>query len=240
MTRFRICDVETLAHERASEWLEPMGPDPKLLEPIEPDSRLKDPVKVEANLADVERRRLARVGEIEASILERAAERDERLALDVDCNRIVCLGYKDLDGGDPTVDICKDEDAEAAALDKFWFSHSQYYTRLVTFYGLSFDLPVLMRRSLYLGVKYPTLNIDRYRTNHIDICQKLSFNGALKPRSLKFYCKRFGIQTGDPFDGADVAQMVKEGRWDDIAAHCIADIGATHAIAERLGLLEAA
>lgn len=257
LIRFRVTDIETVGHERASEWLDPVGCDPALLEPILPDSRLKDPVKVAANLEEVARRIAARPAEIEASILARTAERDERLALDLDCNRIVCLGWVDVGAGDPVVELCHDEAEEKEALRRFWQSwsemqqrlareqgnmhpHDRYEASLVTFFGLNFDMPCLMRRSLYLGVKYPTLNVDRYRTNHIDIFQKLSFNGAVKPRSLKFYCKRFGIQTGDPFDGGDVAQMVKEGHWEDIASHCIADIGATHALAERLGLLEAA
>lgn len=212
MTRFRIIDVETIGHPDAGQWLDP----------VKPDARCKKP---EA---------------IAASIEEKTAERNERLGLDPDCNRIVCLGYKDTDSGDPIVQVCKDEDMEAAALMDFWASYRGADTKLVTFYGLGFDLPVLMRRSLYLGVKYPPLNVDRYRTPHIDICQKLSFNGVMKTHSLKFYCRRFGIQTNDPFDGAQVAQLVADGRWDDVRDHCIADVGATHQLAIRLGLLEAA
>lgn len=209
MSRFRILDVETIAHPDAHLWVDP----------VRPDSRLKDPAK------------------IAESIKEKTAERDERLALDIDCNRIVCLGYKDTDGDDPIVDICQDELAEALALTRFWNSYREKDTKLVTFYGLGFDLPVIMRRSLYLGVKYPTLNIDRFRTTHIDICQKLSFNGVMKTHSLKFYCRRFGIETNDPFDGAQVAELVKAGLWDDVAYHCTADIGATHQLALKLGLL---
>lgn len=212
MTRFRICDVETIAHPDAKLWLDA----------AKPDARCKKP---EA---------------IAASIAEKTAERDERLALDIDCNRIVCIGYKDTDGGDPIVEICKDEAVEKTALLQFWDSYRAAETKLVTFFGLGFDLPVLMRRSLYLGVKFPPLSIDKYRTQHIDICAKLSFNGVVKPHGLKFYCRRFGIQTNDPFDGSQVAELVAAGRWDDVRDHCTADVGATHQLAIKLGLLEAA
>lgn len=211
--KFIICDVETIAHEDAASWQEP----------IKPAANLKDPAKVAASIA------------------ERTAERDEKLGLDPDCNRIVALGYVVVGSNDPVCLICRDEAAEAAALTQFWAEYAapvgQQETRLVTYFGHGFDAPVLMRRSLLLSVKYPALNIDRYRSPHLDLCHILSFNGALKPKSLKFYAKRFGLTTLDKVDGADVAKLAAAGDWDAIRDHCLSDIGLTHALANRLGLL---
>jgi hypothetical protein len=248
--RYRVTDIETTLHPGVADWLEPCEPDPKLLEPIEPDSRLKDPVKVAANLADVERRRAARPAEIAASILERTAERNEKCSLDPDCCRIVALGYHDIGHADPTVYLMRDEFEEREQLKLFWASWKEIDRQawhdggngaaLVTFNGLRFDLPILMRRSMYLDVPHPVLNLDRYRTPHIDLWQRLSFNGAISAHSLSFYGKRLGMGTLDKVHGSDIAQLVREERWQEIHDHCLSDIGLTHALANRLGLLKLA
>jgi DNA polymerase elongation subunit (family B) len=212
--RYLILDIETLPHPDANQWLEP----------VTAAANLKDPVKVAASIA------------------ERQAERDDKLGLDPDCCVACAIGWHVVGGDDPTVIVCQNEYQEVGALrelaDAYAAPQGQQETRIVTFYGRQFDLPVLMRRAMYLGVKFPALNLDRYRSPHIDVWDALTYNGALRTaHSLKFYCKRLGIQTGDMFDGSQVAQLAKEGRWDDIKTHCIADLGATHALANRLGLL---
>lgn len=214
MPKYLILDIETLPHPDAAQWLPP----------VLPAGNLVDPVK------------------ISKSIEERTAERDDKLGLDPDCCQICAVGWHVVGGDDPTVDICQNEAQEAAALtrlaDAYAAPMGQQETRIVTFYGRQFDLPVLMRRAMYLGVKFPKINLDRWKSPHIDVWDALTFGGALRTaHSLQFYCKRLGIATGDPFNGAQVSQLAKEGRWDDIRAHCIADIGATHALANRLGLL---
>lgn len=201
-------------------------PDPKALEcfgPVRPKANLKDAAKIAADIA------------------EKEADRADKMGLDPDACRIVALGWVVVGGGDPLCDICVNEDEEREALDVFWKSYfygSAHTPRLLTFNGFKFDLPVLMRRSMYLGVKYPTLNIDRYRSPHVDIWQKLSFNGAISAHSLAFYAKRLGIGTLDKVDGADVAKLAAAGEWDAIRDHCLSDVGLTHALANRLGLLE--
>jgi predicted PolB exonuclease-like 3'-5' exonuclease len=208
--KYRIVDLETIAHPDAGNWLEP----------VEPDARLVDPVK------------------IKASIESKTADRNEKLGLDPDCCRMVALGYVDVGTGDPVVDLCHDEDQETDVLRRFWASYRQHETTLVTFYGFLFDLPVLMRRSLYLGVPYPPLSIDKYRSKHIDVWQKLSWNGAIKAHGLAFYAKRFGIGTLDKVDGADVARLWAAGQYEVVRDHCLSDVGLTHALANKLKLLE--
>jgi hypothetical protein len=46
-----------------------------------------------------------------------------------------------------------------------------------------------------------------------------------------------GFTTLDKVDGKDVAALAKAGNWDAIRDHCLSDVGLTHAVAERLGLL---
>jgi len=207
--RYRILDLETVPHHQ---WAEP----------VKPDSRLKDPVK------------------IEASIKEKTEEQADAFGLDPDCCRIVALGFHDVGYGDPTCYLMRDEFEERHHLRMFWESYRQQYTKFVTFNGTRFDLPVLVMRSLYLDVPYPELNFaPAWKSDHLDLYEKLSLNGARKSvHSLKFYAKRMGFTTLDKVDGSQIAQLAKEEKWQAIEAHCLSDIGLTHALANRLGLLK--
>jgi uncharacterized protein YprB with RNaseH-like and TPR domain len=240
--RYLILDLETLPHPNAGEWLEPVGCDPALLEPILPNTRLKTPALVEANLEEVARKIAARPAEIEASIKERTAARDAELGLDPDCNMIAAVGYFVVGNKEPFCDVTfGEEKIEGDALEHLWweFNKNPHDTRFVSFYGRSFDLPVLMRRSMYLGIKHPELNLDRWKSPHIDVWDKLTYGGALrKARSLAFYGKRMGFSTLDKVDGKDVAKLAKSGDWEAIKQHCLSDVGLTHALANRLGLLK--
>jgi predicted PolB exonuclease-like 3'-5' exonuclease len=240
--RSRLLDLETISHPDADQWLDPVECDPKLLEPIEPDSRLKDPAKVAANLADVERRRAERPAEIAASIAERTLERNERLGLDPDCNRIVALGFHDLGAGDPTVYLCSTEYEEREQLKMFWETYAKQETRLIGYNSFRFDLPVLVMRSLYLSVQHPVITFAPAWKSwpHVDLYEKLSLNGARDRRDVKglrFYAKRFGLPIYDDITGADVAAMVAAGQWDKVHNHCLFDLDLTRALAERLGVL---
>ncbi len=212
--RHLILDIETLPHPDAPQWLGP----------VTAAANLKDPAK------------------IAASIAERTAERDEKLGLDPDCCQICAIGWHVVGGDDPTVDVCQDETQEAAALARFAAAYAapqgQQETRIVTFFGRQFDIPILRRRACYLSVKFPEINLDRYRSPHIDVWDALTFNGALRTaHSLSFYARRMGLTTLDKVDGKDVAALAKAGNWDAIRDHCLSDVGLTHAVAERLGLL---
>lgn len=211
-----ILDLETCALANAGDFVEP----------VEPDARLKDPVK------------------IAESIKEKTAERDGKLGLDPDLCRIVALGYHKVGHGDPFCHLFQDEQEEKAGLMLFWDAYrsanGQQDNRLVTFYGHNFDLPVLMRRSLYLGVKAPALNLDRFKSPHIDLWQKLAYGYPPKAHSLQFYKKRFNLPIHDDVDGADIAALVKDGSveaWSKIERHCMADVETTHALANKLGVL---
>ena len=129
-------------------------------------ANLKDPAKIEADLA-----------EKTAALLEKAA-------LDPDLCRIVAAGW-DCDGQAESA-VCEDAAHERDLLDRFW--KQSVGATLVGFNCLSFDLPVLLRRSLYLGVRAPLFSLDKYRPGSIvDLMQRLAYQGTLTYRSLDFY-----------------------------------------------------
>ena len=186
------------------------------LPPPKPRANLKDPAKIEADIR-----------EKTASLLDRAA-------LDPDLCRIVAGGW-DCDGTAESA-VCVDVDEERRLLERFW-RQSQGAT-LVGFNCLSFDLPVLLRRSLYLGVRAPYFSLNKYRPGSIiDLMQVLAYQGTLTYRSLGFYCTRFGVEVRDAVAGADIGALVAAGEWSQVHDHVRADVVKTTALARRIGVL---
>ena len=181
-----------------------------------PRANLKDPTKIEADIQ-----------EKTASLLDRAA-------LDPDLCRIVAAGW-DCDGTAESA-VCTDAEEERRLLERFW-RQSQGAT-LVGFNCLSFDLPVLLRRSLYLGVRAPYFSLNKYRPGSIvDLMQVLAYQGTLTYRSLGFYCTRFGVEVRDAVAGADIGALVAAGEWSQVHDHVRADVAKTTALARRIGVL---
>lgn len=201
-----VLDIETLASPEAAQWL--------------------DPVKAPANYKDETK--------IAAYCAEKFAERVATAALEADLCEVIAVGLLEpASESRPTV-VTRADLNEAAMLALLW--HRVGQRPIIGFNSLSFDLPVLIRRSQLLGVPYPSLNLDRYRTPHIDLLERLSFNGKLTYRSLGFYTRRFALDVpADPHRGADIAALVAAEDWPAIAAHCRADVLATAALATRLG-----
>lgn len=211
MRRLRVLDLETISNPKAADWLEP----------VKPDARYTKPES------------------IAASIAEKTAERNAKLALDWDCCRIVALGWVDVGSNDPWCEVCETEEEEASALTFFWKTYRERDTALVTFNGLKFDLPVLLTRSVDLGVKHPPLNLNRFKTPHIDVLQYLTRDGARQfPHGLGFYARKYGFTTLDKVNGSDVAALYAAGEFDKIREHCLSDVGLCHAVANKFGLLE--
>lgn len=208
-----IVDVECVGIDTASDYLEP----------VEAPSNYKDPQK------------------IAEYIKEATAKAIDRCGLDPDLCRIVALGSGESDGGDHVI-ICRDEEMEAAALAAFWkrVTLPSGVRSLVSFNGFGYDLPVLMRRSQLLGVSHPVISLDKYRSTHIDLMQKLTWNGAIKAHKLSFYASRFGWPTVDSVDGSQIAELVKAGDWAAVESHCLNDLAQTRFIAQKLKLIPSA
>jgi hypothetical protein len=186
------------------------------LEAAEAPAHYKDPLKI-------------------AAYVEQAnADALDKCGLDVDLCRLVAIGTRREDEDTPCVWLAADDAGERDMLQRFWQLTADRH--LVGFNCLGFDLPVLLRRSLYLGVPTPHLQIDRFKHPQVtDLMDELSFGGKLKFRGLSFFCRRFGIDVPDPLTGAGIAAAVAEGRWTDVDAHVSADVQKTAQLAARLG-----
>lgn len=204
-----VFDIETAPIPNAAEYVE---------EPSAP-ANYKDPEKIAAYIADAKANAIG------------------KCALDPDLARIVAIGWRLEFEGDVRVALCQTIGQEYDALQRFW-NDVREYVGLVGFHCLSFDLPVLLRRSLYLNVAAPDIALDKYRHPRVtDLQQVLSFNGTHKYHSLAFYAKRFGFDTDvpDAIDGASIPALVEAGDWDAVKAHVTADVTRTAMLAARLG-----
>lgn len=191
-----------------------------LTDPIEAPSNYKDPAKIAAWIDEKRAKQIADAG------------------LDLDLCEVVAIAIQF--PSESYVQTRADW-SEVDMLDGFWrFTRTiqREGGNLVGFNCLSFDLPVLLRRSLYLGVPVPSIALDKYRHEGVvDLAHELTFGGRMTWRSLAFYCRRFGIPHDDSVKGEDIAGLVAKGEWDQVAAHCKADAWSTAQLAVRCGFI---
>lgn len=210
-----VFDVETAGLPNATDYLDP----------VQPDSRLVDPVKIAKSIQDKEEERL------------------EKLGLDWNVGRIVALGWtKD---GTPQTATFKTEDEERLGITGFWAAYKnedKHGPRLCGFAAYGFDIPYLIQRSRYLGVTVPPVDRRKYDNRDlVDLFQLLTFDNAqatsAMSRSLKSFCRRFGIPVDDDVSGKDIAALIAADNWAAVEAHCASDVQATYALAKRMGVL---
>ena len=187
---------------------------------MKPNKNLKDPVKIAENLV----------------------EKWGALALNPNYADLLRLGILRMDERDPAKDIiiitpCATDEDRKDALRYFWDLWSLYrIEETISFNGLRYDLPVLIRQSQLLGVPHPTLNLSPYHSGHIDLYQRLTWNGQVDGLSLQSYCRLFGRpeETGEDGTGAEVAAWAAAGEWDKVTAHCTEDLRRTAWLARRI------
>lgn len=175
-------------------------------------------------------------------VTEETARRIEKAAVDIDLARIVATGLWASDDDGPQVWTGDTEDSERFQLETFWSAYRDIVTErggvLVCYNGLSFDLPLAVRRSQLLGIPYEMPNLYKYKSHPvIDVANELTFYGAKPMRSQAFYCKRFGIDVPDDTSGADMPRFIAAGDWAAVRRHNLADLQRTQALAYRLGFI---
>ena len=164
----------------------------------------------------------------------------DRCSLDPDLCRIVAIGSMVAGGGIQST-VATTELEERDMLQAFWRQITSDAI-LVGYNILQFDIPVLMRRSLYLGLKsVPQFTLNKFNpSRHItDLMLLLSMNGLIKYRSLMWYAKRFQCAVPDQaIDGAMISHLVDAGAWDQVSQHVEDDVSLTAQLAIKLGVLQ--
>ena len=219
-----VFDIETVSHDCVTDFIQKPN-----LDLITAAKNLKDPVKIAES---IETRKQEAIAEHLTAL--------SRAALDWNLSRIVAIGWQTDQMDEPICVVCQNEAFEAVALATFWGDAKR--RQLVGFNARGFDVPTLIQRSRLLNVPFPKVSLNRYgRGDVTDIRDVLTFDDAryeaVMPRSLKAFCKRFGIENQDETSGADIAAMVAAGDWQGVTDHCLSDVRLTVRLAQRIGVL---
>jgi len=194
--------------------------------PIPDAEQFFDPIKAPANYRDPSK--------IAEYVAEKEAEQIERAGLDVDLCQVTGVGIMDSTGLVSIKTLRAYTEAELLE----WVDSQLLGRHAVSYNGLKFDWPVLMRRAVYLEVPFQDINLDRYRTKHVDVMAKITHNGALPARSLRFYVNRFGwLDIDKPLSGAEEAKVLETQDWDGLQHSIFHDVTACYRLAHRFRLI---
>lgn len=237
-----VFDIETTAIDGAADFV----PDPEPIpypdmDAIQAARNLKDPVKIADDLA---RRKADAIRDHGEKIDKSWQVYNEKLAkasLDFNLARIVAIGYQQ--NGMTVATTCGNEAEERRALAAFWIQTARQ--PLLGFRVRTFDAPMLMSRSRFLGVPYAPFDLGRYSRSDrlVDIWDVLTFGLSdydttqVMPRKLKSYAKRYGLHVADEVKGEDIGALVAAGEWSKVIAHVTSDVELTADLARKLGLL---
>jgi DNA polymerase elongation subunit (family B) len=159
-------------------------------------------------------------------------ELERYMALRPEFGHVICIGMGhdargrgDLETKALTARAIGDE---RQILEAFWeVVRSARDWRFVTYNGLAFDLPYLVRRSIYLGVAPSTgLPLRPYAPDtHFDVMRVLSNWERADVVRLDVVAELLGLQKSPPgMEGSQVLGLWRAGRIDDIEAYCLGDV----------------
>ena len=117
------------------------------------------------------------------------------------------------------------ENPEAQLLQAIW-DEIETVDRIVTFNGWSFDLPLLLRRSWYLGIAPSKfISLKKYESQlHIDVRMVLANWDSYARGSLDLYARlKLGLAKKDGIDGSQVQAMWDAGKYAEVKAYCEQD-----------------
>ena len=125
---------------------------------------------------------------------------------------------------------------EKTILTKFWEMLENFQGLFVSYNGLKFDVPFIIKRSMFYGILPTNKNFTdtrRFRTYpHFDAQEVISDYDRFMAPSLAVACDLLGITS--PKEGEvkaeNVAQAFKEGRVQEIANYCLRDVKATYKV----------
>lgn len=159
---------------------------------------------------------------------ERAVEaRIKLLSLTPECCSIACFAWAGWTG-EPVSLLVTNPNEERGVLEAFWKFVSDPNVKIIGYNIVHFDIPVILARSLILGVEPSrTIDLSRYQNNRdcVDLClRKFGPNGSSGvsgvPRGtglggLKNQAKLYGVKVPvEDMDGSKVYESMKteEGR----------------------------
>lgn len=168
---------------------------------------------------------------------EKTAEERDKAALDPDLCRVVAIAYQLQGTTEVRGAVAKTEADEKALLERFWAiarkSKAERPVELFQYAGFNiagFDLPVLIRRSQFLGVAHPHIRLGRYAYQMPEVFDLQNYltldrHEKFRLRSKDWWIRRLGLAGAeDANTGSAVPMLVATGAWDDVLHHCKQDV----------------
>jgi predicted PolB exonuclease-like 3'-5' exonuclease len=168
-------------------------------------------------------------------------------------HRIIVIGYlwldhnyrfKQLGVAGAARAAASDDEREKALLDEFSQLVGRARPVLVTYNGRSFDLPVMVMRSLCHAVPLPWYYRERDRRyrysedGHLDLCDWLADHGASRAGKLDAIARLIGLPGKSGMDGSQVDGLYQAGQIAAIERYCLADVAQTALLFLRFRLLQ--
>jgi DNA polymerase elongation subunit (family B) len=164
------------------------------------------------------------------------------MALRPEFGHVICIGMGhdgrgrgELETKGLTARVVEDE---PRILEAFWeVTRSARDWRFVTYNGLAFDLPYLIRRSIYAGVPPSTgLPLRPYAPDsHFDVMRVLSNWERADAVRLDVVAELLGLRKWPPgMEGSQVLGLWRAGRVDEIEAYCLGDVRLAYEIFLRV------
>ena len=178
-----------------------------------------------------------------APALEPIAREIERyMALRPEFGHVICIGMGHDGRGRGDLETkaltARRVDDERGLLEAFWdVVRSGREWRWVTYNGLAFDLPYLLRRSIYLGVVATTgLPLRPFAPDsHFDVMRLLSNWERSDAVRLEVVAELLGLQKAPPgMEGSQVLGLWRAGRVEEIEAYCLGDVRLAYEIFLRV------
>jgi len=165
------------------------------------------------------------------------AKEGELKGTDPYLSRIVCIGLYHSQTGKSTA---LTNDDEKLILEAFWNGIAGYSGTFISYNGIRFDIPFIIRRTLHHGIKPTNIQFLQYTKydpmpQHLDVFLQIS-GGREQFYSLHEACEFFNVPS--PKEGgivaAEVGKAYYEGRIKEIAEYCLRDLQSTYLLAEKI------
>ncbi|HEV8672699.1 MAG TPA: ribonuclease H-like domain-containing protein [Methylomirabilota bacterium] len=179
----------------------------------------------------------------EAPALLACRQRIERyMALRPEFGHVVCIGMGhdgrgrgDLETKALTARQVADE---RVLLEGFWeVVRARRDWCFITYNGLAFDVPFLIRRSIYLGVAPTTgLPLRPFQLDsHFDVMRCLANWERSETVRLDIVAELLGLAKSPPgMDGSQVLGLWRAGRVEEIEAYCLGDVRLVYEVFLRI------
>ena len=206
--------------------------------PIDGVERYLGHIQAPANYKDPEK--------IAAYVAEKTKEEADKAGLDPDLCAIRALAFQFQGETEVKGGVARNEAEEKRLLERWWqvVRDEPFKPRYCGFNIGGYDIPVLIRRSQFLGVTFPEIRLGRYSyqmPSVVDLQNILTMDRheKFRLRSKDWWLTRLGIATVDnPCTGADVGALIALGDYDTVLAHCKADVANEVKLAQWAGVWE--